>query len=409
MRTNILVEQEEHAKYSPSKLPRIVACPASGLYERAEDQAATESVYASEGTMLHLVTSEALDNAEMQLTQQTIDKFSLDIPQRDAVQECLDYVVALRENYMSLGADFYDLIETKVGLEGFIPGTGCEELREVRGTLDYALVCNRTLHITDWKFGVGIEVFPESEQLKAYALGKAAQAANLAKFDQIILTIVQPRLYNEEHIKTFTITPQELYYWLEVRLIPALLKIHAKHPIFNPSEKACRWCPIKHNCAARREQFAANALTVFSMHDCLPSVDVNHILEILDKAGDIRAYLKDIEQFAFRRCTQGLPVGDYKIVHGKSNRSWKDEGAVQEWCMNQGLDMLAINDIKLKSPAQIEKMLKKPIRIREDFTSLVIKPDGKPTMVRGSDKREAIDYRTVAEIFSEIDMVDEID
>ncbi|MCK9410575.1 MAG: DUF2800 domain-containing protein, partial [Bacteroidetes bacterium] len=215
MRTNIVVDQEEHAKYSPSKLPRIVLCPASGLFERAEDQGA-QNVYASEGTMLHLVTSTSLEANELQLTQQTVDKFSLDIPQKDAVQECLDYVVALRENYMSLGNDFYDLIETKVGLEGFIPATGCEELREVRGTLDYALVAGRVLHITDWKFGVGIEVFPESEQLKAYALGKVASIANLARYDEIVLTIVQPRLYNEEHLKVLTITPQELHDWLTV-------------------------------------------------------------------------------------------------------------------------------------------------------------------------------------------------
>ena len=150
------------------------------------------------------------------------------------------------------------------------------------------------------------------------------------------------------------------------------------------------------------------AMDIFAIHDTLPTPDMTHVLEVLKNADAIRSYLKDIEQYAYIRLTQGLPVPGYKIVHGKSNRSWKNPQAAKDWCVEQGLDEMAINEIKFRSPAQIEKLLTKKARIDVAFTSLVNKPEGKPTMVPDTDKREPIDYRTAAELFAEIEYVEEI-
>ncbi|MCK9410500.1 MAG: DUF2800 domain-containing protein, partial [Bacteroidetes bacterium] len=78
------------------------------------------------------------------------------------------------------------------------------------------------------------------------------------------------------------------------------------------------------------------------------------------------------------------------------------------WCLKQGLDDLDIHEIKLKSPAKVEKLIKPKVRLREDFTSLISKPEGKPTLVTENDKRDAISYRDAAAVFAEIEMVEEI-
>ena len=64
-----------HAKYSPSKLPRIVTCP--GSVQLCEGLTQSQSSYANEGTMLHQVVEDCLEIGELILPGTLINQYDL--------------------------------------------------------------------------------------------------------------------------------------------------------------------------------------------------------------------------------------------------------------------------------------------------------------------------------------------
>lgn len=392
--------EETHAKFSPSKLPRIILCPGSGLLESTQDQG-NSNQYADEGTMLHMVTRECLDVRKYTVPQHLVDKFTLTPEHIEAVEECLDFAFSLAQNFTDY-PDAYDMVETRVSLKEFAGPLSCVELEDVEGTLDYALVVpsKRLLHIVDWKFGVGIEVFPDSAQLKAYALGKLKDFATLNTFDDVVLTVVQPRLLSsDDTVKHFHTTANNLLQWLKGDLVPALALVNAKHPTYNPSKIACQWCPIKATCNARRDMMKLIAVDVFAVHGTLPSPDDQEVADLLGKAETITAYLKDLAQYAFHKITAGQEFPGYKVVAGKSSRSWVDEQKARDWLTEIGLQREDLYNEKFVSPAQAEKKINKVWRDKPEFTELFVKKEGNPTLAKETDKRAALTFRNAAEIF----------
>lgn len=403
-------QQHQHAKYSPSKLPRIIACPASALYESPVDQAATSSSYADEGTLAHALMAECLDNGIYIPTPALTGKYQLTKSVLDAIQFSLDYAYSLKQSYIQRGVDVYDLVEQKVSLAGFVPSTNCEQLNDVAGTLDYALVAGDTLHIVDWKFGAGIEVYPDTPQLLAYALGKIAIPERALRYRTVHCTIVQPRITTDEHVKTHIISMEDLLLWLHLTLVPALISINSKHPIFKPSVSTCRWCPIKNSCAARKASAAQVAAQVFALHDMLPSEspsenstepDPDDLTVLLDKAPILRQYLDDLEDYVRGLLLSGRAVPGYKLVSGRSTRQWANEQQAKDWCFSRGYDEYKMSTLKFASPAQAEKILPKALVKDPEFLNLIVKPEGKPTLVKETDKRPALTFRTAAEIFAD--------
>ena len=407
-----MTENDKHALYSPSKLPRIVECPASGLYEHADDSGTTNA-YADDGTNLHSATKEHLDNNTYTVDPILAIKYGLDVPRVDAVQECLDYVYALRESYAQNGIPFYDFVEASVSLRGWIPNTGCDELDDVAGTLDYGLIAEpefgpKVLHIADWKFGQGIEVFPDSEQVYAYALGALKNEDMARTFDEVHLTIVQPRLTGEDHLKVIVVSVNHLVDWMGKTLVPALRGIHAKHPLFRPSIKACRWCPIKMTCAARKEMVQQIAVDVFAAYCSLPTPDMDFIIDVYKRSGILKDYISDCAQFLFNELVRGRTVPGYKIVEGKSNRAWVDEAKAINWCVFHEVDPDKMFTSKFLSPAQAEKVIGAKLKRDPSFNELIVKPVGKPTLAVETDKRMAIEFRDAAAIFAALDTPEEI-
>jgi hypothetical protein len=340
-------------------------------------------------------------------------KYGLDVPRVDACQECLDYVWALRQAHIQNDIRFYDFVETRVSMAGWIPNTGCDELTDVAGTLDYALISvpehgPKVLHITDWKFGQGIEVFPDSGQLMAYAMGMLKDEATAITFDEIHLTIVQPRLIGEDHLKTITVSVNSLVDWMGKTLVPALRGIHAKHPIFRPSIKACRWCPIKMYCTARREMVQQLAIDVFTAYTSLPTPDMDFIIDVYKRSGILKDYISDIAEYLFNELVHGREVPGYKLVTGKSNRTWVNEKKALAWCTENEIDPDKMFKSTFFTPAAAEKVIGAKLKRDVSFTSLVIKPEGKPTLVTIDDKRPPIEYRDAVQIFAALETPEEI-
>jgi len=98
----------------------------------------------------------------------------------------------------------------------------------------------------------------------------------------------------------------------------------------------------------------------------------------------------------------GFTVPGYKLVEGKTNRAWADENKAIEWCAKHSVDPDKMFISKFFSPAQAEKVIGAKLKKDPSFTSLVIKPEGSPTLAKESDKRTALTYRSAEQIFADI-------
>ena len=385
-----------HARYSPSKLSRIIQCPGSvNLSVKLAEE--TESSYASEGTMLHDVTAEALaHNSTIQL-KQVLDN-NLNAEQIEAVTDILNYVIATKMSHNGSGAEF---IEAEVSLAGYARNTGCPALEDVYGTLDYCLTYSedRVLYVEDWKFGKGIEVFPDTPQLKAYALGVLDRIGNDGYyvnhqlFDKVVMVIGQPRIYGAETFKTEEYTPKELMEWLHNTLIPALNNIDATKPVLNPSVDACRWCRAKNTCKARKGHAHEIAESVFAVHAKLPcNTSPEEVGNLLVQAKELRQYLADLELYAIDKITRGEEFPGFKVVAGRSIRKWENESSMVAYLSTLGYSREEISVTKLMSPTQVGKKVSKEEAKNKAFQALIIKPPGKNTLVPVNDKRKALEF-----------------
>lgn len=405
-----------HAKYSPSKLTRILGCP--GSVAETEGMIEAESPYAAEGTMLHEVTEILLRHkvykVPIEWTGQNLDglseraRFMLSNEQRDAVNDCLDYVFALLASIPEENV-FNEGIEVQVYMDDWESEFDCPELRDVYGTLDYRIIipAARHLYVIDWKYGKGVEVFPETEQLRCYGMAALKNPSYMNKFDTVTIIIGQPRLYMGDLFKVFETTPQELYEWTRDVMVPGLKLIKVRPPILRPSEKACQWCLIKLSCHARRAQAMETAKRVFAVHALIPTEDMSHInemLELREQGKDLIKMLGDIDKFFYGRLLNNKDVPGFKLVHGRSNRKWKDEDKVRKLLLEEFEEEWEDihTDPKLKSPNQIGQLLgRKRIKGKDAYFDLIEKPEGAPTIVEDTDKREAIKIASAEEVFAD--------
>ena len=393
----------EHAKYSPSKLPRIVRCPGSVEMEKPFEQ--KESIYAAEGTALHELTEIHLKANEYNVAEHLVSQinYKLTKEHKEAVQEVLDWCAALHLQHAD-ATHKTSAIEAKVSLEVYAQPYDCEGLEDVYGTLDYMFAADSNLYVVDWKYGKGVEVFPDSEQLLTYAAGALASyelEKHKIPIREIILVIGQPRLYSGEHFKIYETSPSEIRDWVADTLVPALNDIETTKPTIIPSDKACMWCLAKNSCEARKKVALETAAKAFAIHADLPDkVKDEDIADFLTMLPDLKKYIADIEQYAHHRIKNGNTIPGWKLVHGRSIRKWEDEAKAKEYYFSRDdLDPDDLVTMKFKSPTQIEKLLGKR-NITEEDLALVIKPPGKPTLVKETDKRDAIEYQNAEEKFA---------
>jgi hypothetical protein len=124
----------------------------------------------------------------------------------------------------------------------------------------------------------------------------------------------------------------------------------------------------------------------------LTEEEISEVLALADRlsvwASDIYAYATDL---AIR---EGQEWQGYKLVEGRSNRRYTSESAVVE-----AVSAAGYSDIYKKSLIGItdmEKLLSKKL-FKELLSGLVEKPEGKPTLVPLSDKRQQITLNNTAE------------
>jgi len=361
-----------HAKLSASGAHRWLACPGS---VKAEDGIPdTTSTFAQEGTAAHELGEIALvggmdcaDLIDMQLPEN--NAYTVTPEMAEAVQM---YVDVVRE----LGGE--QMYEELVDFSEWVP--------EGFGTSD-AIVLNETkMSVIDLKYGKGHRVEAQSNmQGVLYALGAYSGYGHLYDIKTVEIIIVQPRL---DHISVWEITLDEalkLGEWISQRAEMT----QDEYAQRVPGESQCQWCKAKATCRALQKHTHDVIATDFDHLDKLSNPDSlsdEELRAALDAKKLVVSWLDAVETVVTQRLVLGDGFDGYKMVAGRSSRSWIDE--VQAATVLESALGVGAWERKLTSPAKAEKLLgKKNLDIVE---ALISSKEGRPTLARESDPRPAV-------------------
>lgn len=262
------------------------------------------------------------------------------------------------------------------------------------GTADFVAydLNTRELEVVDLKFGVGVVVQVEgNKQLPYYGLGAALSPdmAGLA-IDTVKLTIVQPRAGHPDGvIRSVTMTLDELLGFTG-ELMDAARATQNPHAALNAGPH-CRFCPASGMCPEQVAQAQRVAMVEFKDMplDAPPTPETlpaELFAEMLGKLHILDDWMSAMRAVATQRLERGVPVAGFKLVAKRATRKWINEAEAIQWLLADGATTQRIMDSKLKSPAQIEKVVGKT-HLPAD---LVSKESSGTSMVADSDPRPAI-------------------
>ena len=380
--------ERAHALLSASGAHRWLVCtPSAKLEEGFPD---TTSEAAREGTLAHeLAELKARhyfytpDFGKKKYTTRA-NKLKKEDLWKDEMERYTDeYLDYLKVTALNLNTAPYVAIEQKLDLGNWIP--------EGFGTADCVMVYGNTVHVFDFKYGKGVQVDAEQNpQMMQYALGAYAAYKMLYPIEQICMTIVQPRI---DHVSEWTCTLEELLSFGEKVKEKAELAIEGKGE-YHPDEKACRFCRAKAQCRARSD---FNVKKAFNIGEMPPLINAEEAGQRLLELQDIVKYQKDLQEWALSECLAGKDVPGWKAVEGRSVRDWSDMDAAFDKLIKSEMTMEEmLYEKKPLTLAQVEKLIGKK-DFQDTVGEFVVKKSGKPTLVKESDKREAITNIVTAE------------
>ena len=363
--------ESKHALLSASSSHRWLNCNPSARLEL--EFAESESEAASEGTAAHALCEHKLRKALKMRSKKPVSKYDCD--EMDAyTDDYVEFVLESLEEAKRECADPLVLIEQKLDFSCYVP--------DGFGTGDCLIVADKRLHIIDFKYGQGVLVDAiENPQMMLYALGALRLFDSLYDVETVSMTIYQPR---RENVSTWTIPVSELREWTETTLVPKAALAFKGEGEYVPGSW-CTFCRAAVKCRARAEAKLKLAQYEFALPPLLTDAEIEDILSRLD---DLTKWANEICAYALDAAlNHGKEWRGFKLVEGRTNRKYTDETAVVTAAQAAGY-----HDIYKKSLIPITEMerLMGKKTFNEVLGGLVVKPQGKPTLVPASDRRPAI-------------------
>lgn len=378
--------ERAHALLSASSANRWLNCTPSAKLEEAEGPRAS-SVYAEEGTLAHelgelYIKHDVIKSIDDQVFSDRFDEilnnnlFSEEM--LDVVPIYVDYCAGQYAEALTKDAEAIIEIEQKLDLTEFVP--------ESFGTADCVVLGGNTLEIIDYKHGKGVPVYAEwNKQLMLYALGALRKYDVLYDITQVRVTIVQPRINN---ISSWQTSVDELLTWANEELKPAAKLAFAGKGEIKAGDW-CKFCAVKNRCRALYEKQMEVAKYDFQEPTLLTDEEIADILTkipgLIEWASSVQSYAQD------EAITNGKVWNGFKLVEGVSRRKWLDEDKAAEAIFSNIPEASEdqVYEMKLKSISALEKEFGKKT-IAEKLSDVIVKPQGKPTLVPLSDKRPAL-------------------
>lgn len=375
-----------HAKLSASGSEKWMTCtPSANLEAQFPDEG---SEFAREGTFAHAVFEQEM----LTYLGRPVDPLPKELMHFDS-QELRDYVAesvafAIRR-IEEIKLDCKDpviMVERRLDFSTWVP--------DGFGTGDLVIVADGIVEVMDLKYGKGIYVNPlENSQLRLYGLGAVNELSHLYDLFRVRMTVLQPRLNNfgteEIHIK-------DLMDWANDVVAPLATQAWFGRGEFVPGEhcNSC-FCKARFTCPARAEQAIAVAQQEFGpIEDAQPplpeSLSMDRIAELLPKADMVIDWFNDLKAYALKQAVEHNTIAPgYKLVEGRSNRRYSDQDAVAAKLVESGIPEEVIYERSLLGITAMEKAIGKKV-FATVLDELIIKPEGKPTLVPVSDKRPAL-------------------
>ncbi len=356
----------KHAFLSPSAAHRWLLCAASPIIsQRCEDR---PSPAADIGTRKHKLAETVIKTG---------------VPSQD--EDVDAYLEYLRRNVS--GLMFMEMavpIDSVTGEKGAV------------GTADAISIADGTLKIFDFKTGQKRVDATRNSQLMIYAAGFYMKYGYLHKIERTEFHIVQPPIRNYSVWGCSVLELEEFVNVVKSRGHEILqAKANGTIPPYTPGEKQCEYCKARHVCPALREKALEDFTTidegeVEAKARQLPSVSVDELSSLMERSLLIEIWAKAIKSEVYNQLSRGIQIPDWKLVAGRKGRAKFDEEVLQRYVESNQIDAMDVMETVFLSPAKVKKLNKKNKALLALIEPIIYQPDGKPTIARQDDPREAI-------------------
>lgn len=261
------------------------------------------------------------------------------------------------------------------------------------GTADFVAYdpFSRTLEVADLKYGQGVVVEVRGNaQLRYYGLG-ALLSIDLKEFpvEVVKITIVQPRTAHPDGaIRSEEITVDELVGFAGELLDAARATIAPDAPLHAGAH--CRFCPASGRCPEQRNRAQLVAQSDFAVSEFTPPAPgllaPEQFATMLGQLHILDDWMKAMRAHAQSMLERGETVPGFKLVAKRATRKWVDEQETEAWLHAKGHDNVDIYEMKMKSPAQIEKLVGK----KNLPSEMTVKQSSGLSMVPAADARPEV-------------------
>lgn len=382
-----VIPMSVHAKYGGSTAARTLACPAwQKLSEGIPESPA--SYPAQLGTALHEVLEACLRDP--------------DCNPFDAAGTIVEGIKITTEHittkiYPALDA-FEDLMDA-YDIDQYWSEEWVARAEDVAGTADYIGLSadGKTVVFADYKSGDGIIVDArENKQGLFYAMcGRSTQFAKYMKnAERLVIAIIQPSDRREEYLDIWETDLATLDVFTAQHDAAVIASERGDgEPVVGSH---CDWCPAEATCPAKKELVAA--AEGFNPVELI-ATELSQALEI---AEHIEGWVKAVRKKSHELLEQGAEIKGYKLVNKRATRVWNDTPALEDMIkLSRKLKKADAYDVKLKTPAQLEKACAANGVDFERFAPFISRVSSGTTLVGAHDKREAVLFSSTQKMLAE--------
>ena len=370
---------DKHAKLSASGAKKWLNCPLSVTLENSFPD--ESSPYAKEGTTAHALGELKLRLALGLMSAVEYNKEAAELDTNEDLNEYIDgyrdFVLERYNGAKATTADAVIKLEQRLDFSAWVP--------EGFGTGDVVIISEGLLEIIDLKYGAGVPVSAENNpQLRLYGLGAVYKYDYLYNLEKIKMTIYQPRL---DHISSEELSWDELRQWA-AEIGPKAQAAYDGVGQCNAG-KHCDdgFCKARPVCRAYAQERSRLAVLEFARPDTLTDEE---IAEVIDQSERLTTWAKLVKDYALAQALNGKSYPGFKIVEGRSNRTYcGSEAEIEQILNDSGYREDEIINRKLKGITDLEKLMGKS-KFNTLIGSYITKPQGKPVLVHTDDKRPAI-------------------
>lgn len=378
------LELKTHASLGASSADRWMHCAAS--VRLSEGLPATDTEHTRLGTAAHALLEMALKKSLPPSTWlgMTVEGCEVTEEMCEAVQVAVDVVAAMHTP--ALASTLW--IERRFDLNALNPPS------EMYGTSDIVIYqqANRRLVVVDYKHGQGYAVAAKGNpQLRYYGLGallEIEKEIGPGRIDTVELVIVQPRAAHPDGIIRREEIPYDALVDFAEELLTAAYRTldPAAQPVTGPW---CRWCKAQPICPAQHALAVETAQSDFAAPPAPETLPMDVLLNVLSKKAIVEAWLTSVAKYLESELAAGREVPGYKLVAKRAMRKWLPDAPVETRLREAGATDEEIYERKLKSVAQVEKVLGKK-RLEAECADLIIKESSGVVLAPDYDPRPAV-------------------